>query len=129
VIRKSLVLGLVILCAAVALGAQQSQKLTGFIIDNACAKKHSGDATAIEGHPVSCALLPACIKSGYALYSDAKLYWLDPSGRKKVEALLRNAPKGQKGFKVEVEGTVEEIHRSGLDDFVLIRVKSVRPAP
>ncbi|MGH9762722.1 MAG: hypothetical protein ACREDR_43175 [Blastocatellia bacterium] len=118
-IRKTLVLGLVMLCAGVVFAASKSQKYTGSIIDNACAAKHSGDAAAIDAHPVSCALMPPCVKAGYALYSDGKLYKLDASGNKKVEALLKKAPTDQKGFKVDVEGTV-----SG----DTIKVKTITPA-
>lgn len=109
-IRKSLMLALVMVCAGAVFAATkaQTQTLTGYVIDNACSAKHAGDAAAIEGHAVSCALMPPCTKSGYALYSDGKLLKFDSASNKKVEALLKSAPADQKGFQVKVEGTVSK---------------------
>ncbi|HKV40679.1 MAG TPA: hypothetical protein VJX67_15815 [Blastocatellia bacterium] len=109
-IRKSLVIALMMVCAGVVVAATrvETTKLTGYIIDNACAAKHAKDdnvADEIKGHPKSCATAAGCAASGYALYADGKLYKLDSSGNKKVAAILKNT-KSDKGLEVNVEGTV-----------------------
>jgi hypothetical protein len=108
--RKTLVLGLVLLLAGVALAREgKSVKLTGYIIDNACAAgRATGDNAAdkVKNHTVKCAMMPNCAKSGYALFAENKLYKLDEEGSKKAADILKNT-KVERGLQVEVEGTVE----------------------
>ena len=109
--RKILFAGLVLLLAGVSVAARDSKsvKLTGYIIDNACAAgRATGDNAAekVKNHTVKCAQMAKCAESGYALYADGKLYKLDAEGNKKAGELLKNT-KVEKGMQVAVEGTVE----------------------
>lgn len=109
--RKILFAGLVLLLAGVSVAARDSKsvKLTGYIIDNACAARlAAGDNAAekVKNHTVKCAQMPKCAESGYALYADGKLYKLDAEGNKKAAELLKNT-KVEKGMQVAIEGTVE----------------------
>ena len=109
--RKILFAGLVLLLAGVAVAARDSKsvKLTGYIIDNACAAgRATGDNAAekVKNHTVKCAQMAKCAESGYALYADGKLYKLDADGSKKAAELLKNT-KVEKGMQVAVEGTVD----------------------
>lgn len=63
--------------------------------------------------------MPPCVESGYALFADGKLLQFDDDSNEKVEALLKKAPKDQKGLAVVVEGTVS-------DD--TIKATSIKPA-
>jgi hypothetical protein len=95
-----------------ALRAQDPKTTTveGNIIDNACAGSHSKEATfgdRVKKHSTSCALMPPCVKSGYAVFTaDSKLYKLDKAGNDAVEALLR-ATDTKAGVAVVVEGTID----------------------
>ena len=109
--RKILFAGLVLLLAGVSVAARDSKpvKLTGYIIDNACAAgRATGDNAAdkVKNHTVKCAQMAKCAESGYALYADGKLYKLDAEGNKKAGELLKNT-KVERGMQVAVEGTVE----------------------
>jgi hypothetical protein len=108
--RKIFVLGLVLLLAGVALAAREgkSVKLTGYLIDNACSARAATDngAEKVKNHTVKCAMMPNCEKSGYALYTDGKLYKLDAEGNKKAAEIYKNT-KVEKGLQVAIEGTVD----------------------
>jgi hypothetical protein len=97
---------LVLAGLAVAAAEGKDVKLTGYIIDNACGAKNANDPDKIKSHTKGCALMPPCVKSGYAVYSDGKLYKLDKSGNSKAEALLK-ASKRDAGIQVTVEGTLD----------------------
>jgi len=118
--RKSCIPALVLLLGGLALAARGGEdvKLTGYIIDNACAVKNASNPEKIKDHSRACALMPSCVKSGYAVYADGKLYKLDKAGNTKAEALLR-ASKSEKGIRVNVEGSLN-------DD--VITVKSISEA-
>jgi len=107
--RKSCMAALVLLLGGLALAASGGEdvKLTGYIIDNACAAKNASDMEKIKEHSRACALMPPCVKSGYAVYADGKLYKLDKAGNTKAEALLKGS-KGEKGIKVKVEGSLND---------------------
>jgi hypothetical protein len=87
----------------------QTVKMTGYLIDNMCAGAADADKD-FEGeakeHSVRCAMMPACIRSGYALAVGKKLYKLDEAGNKSALEVLKTTKTAQ-GLKVEVEGTVE----------------------
>ncbi|MEK6287477.1 MAG: hypothetical protein AABO57_17175 [Acidobacteriota bacterium] len=108
--RKISVLGLVLLLAGVALAAREgkSVKLTGYIIDNMCSGRAATEngADKVKNHTVKCAQMPNCAKSGYALFSDNKLYKLDEGGNTKTAEILKNT-KLEKGLQVEIEGTLD----------------------
>ncbi|MDQ3258208.1 MAG: hypothetical protein M3R15_30700 [Acidobacteriota bacterium] len=92
--------------------AQDSKtiKLTGYVIDNACASGSHGDmaktADKAKGHSVSCALMPNCEKSGYAVIADGKMYKLDATGNQSAVELLKST-KSKKGLMVMVEGKMD----------------------
>ncbi len=99
---------IVLLIASVvfAAGRRENTTLTGYLIDNACGVKNAGDAEKIKGHTKACALMPPCVKSGYAVYADGKLYKLDKAGNAKAEALLKSS-KNDKEIKVTIDGEKE----------------------
>ena len=104
-----------LLAAAVALfafaPAQEKKagttKITGYLIDNVCAEaSQGGEEEEAEGHMVSCALMEACQKSGYAVISEGKTYKLDEKGNKLALKLLRDT-RVKQGLAVAVSGTLE----------------------
>src|SRR5712671_1926186 len=108
--RKLFALGLM-LTVAFVLYAQgdKSVKISGYLIDNACSMSHAKDADFAERakkHKTSCALMPPCEGSGYAVYSEGKLYKLDKAGNESAEALLKETDT-KNGVMVAVDGTVE----------------------
>jgi uncharacterized membrane-anchored protein YjiN (DUF445 family) len=104
--RKLLVVILSLAFAAM-LYAQDSKaiKVTGFLIDNACADSAKGElGTRAKGHTVSCALMDSCEKSGYSVVTDDnKRYKLNEKGEGMAAELLKNT-KSTKGVKVSLEG-------------------------
>lgn len=107
--KKAFVIGTVLLMAVVALAREgKDVKLTGYVIDNACSARAAGEngAEKVKNHTVKCAMMPACAKSGYAVFSDGKLYKLDEEGNKKAAEILKNT-KSEKSVQVLVEGTVD----------------------
>ena len=101
----------IILGFAFVLYAQgdKSVRINGYLIDNACASAHVKDANFNERarkHSTSCALMPPCEGSGYAVYSEGKLYKLDKAGNESAEALLKETDT-KNGVMVAVDGTVE----------------------
>lgn len=108
-IKKTFVFGAVLLLAVVAFAREgKDVKLTGYVIDNACSARAAGEngAEKVKNHTVKCAMMPPCAKSGYAVYSDGKLYKLDEEGNKKAGDILKNT-KAEKGVQVSVEGTLD----------------------
>ena len=94
---------------AVAAGQGKAVALGGYIVDNMCAAAHANDADSadkIKNHPKTCALMPDCVKSGYALLSEGHLYKLDAEGNKQVAELLKKTSQ-EKGLSVKVEGTLD----------------------
>lgn len=99
-----------ILAFAFVLYAQDDKqvKITGYIIDNACSSGHVNDANfsaRVKKHSTSCALMPNCEGSGYAVFSDGKLYKLDTAGNKSAADLLKDT-ETKNGVMVAVEGTL-----------------------
>ena len=95
------------LAFAAMLYAQDSKaiKVTGYLIDNACADSAKGELGArAKGHSVSCALMDNCEKSGYSVVTDDnKRYKLNEKGEGMAAELLKNT-KSTKGVKVSLEG-------------------------
>src|SRR3977135_436668 len=108
-IKKAFVIGTVLLMAVVALAREGKEvKLTGYVIDNACSARASSEngAEKVKNHTVKCALMPPCAKSGYAVYTDGKLYKFDEEGNKKAGEILKST-KSEKSVQVSVEGTLD----------------------
>ena len=100
---------LTLVLANAAARAEDKVKLSGYVIDNMCGGEHAKDANVeevVKHHQRSCALMPACTGSGYAVYANGKLYKLDEGGSKKVLAILKSTKSGR-GLAVDVEGTVD----------------------
>ena len=107
-IRKISLLGVALALAATlayAQGEKKTVKVTGYVIDNMCAGMHGTEDEAKE-HSTSCALMPNCEKSGYAVISGDKTYKLDANGNKLAEQALKTTHT-KKGLRVEVEGTLD----------------------
>lgn len=105
-----LIAALALVLMAVGLVAQKKTvTLTGYLIDNACAATATAGkplGTLVKDHPVSCATMEDCEKSGYAVYADSKLYKFDEAGNTRAKELLKTT-KSKKGLHVKVVGTVE----------------------
>jgi len=79
-------------------------KVTGYLIDNACADGAKELNSRAKGHSVSCALMDSCEKSGYSVVTDDnKRYKLNEKGEGLAVELLKNT-KTTKGVKVDLEG-------------------------
>jgi hypothetical protein len=82
-------------------------KVTGVIIDNACAlgkvAKAADPQAAAEESPTSCAKMESCVKSGFGIYSGGKYTKFDEKGNALAEAALEKTKK-DKGAKFEVTG-------------------------
>lgn len=105
--NRKLFIVILSLAFAAMLYAQGSTaiKVSGYLIDNACAGSAKGDlATRAKGHTVSCALMDSCEKSGYSVVTDDnKRYKLNEKGEGMAAELLKNT-KSTKGVKVDLEG-------------------------
>jgi len=76
--------------AAVTPAATDITTITGTVIDNACAGAHGADiAEFVKTHPKSCALMPACVASGYSIFADGKLSKFDKASTAKIEEFLK----------------------------------------
>ncbi len=65
--------------------------LTGVIIDNACASAQKPEELAafVKTHTKQCALMPACVASGYSIFANGKLYKFDKESAAKIEEFLK----------------------------------------
>ncbi len=99
--------------AAVASAAQ----FQGILIDQMCSSKAEvrivsgprleGGMIVAEAHTRQCALMPACQKSGYGVFTwDNKFLKFDEAGSRKALAALR-ASKKEDDLKVEVTGELQ----------------------
>ena len=99
--------------AAVASAAQ----VQGILIDQMCSSKAEvrivsgprleGGMIVAEAHTRQCALMPACQKSGYGVFTyDNKFLKFDPAGSRKALAALK-ASKKEDDLKVEVTGEIQ----------------------
>jgi hypothetical protein len=112
--RHFCIVGLLPAFAATAAGPTTTLK--GVIIDKACSSKAEvrllpsgieGGMIVAEAHTRECALMPACQKSGYGIFTwDQKFVAFDSAGnRKALEAI--KASKKLDDFEAEVTGTLE----------------------
>jgi hypothetical protein len=113
------ILSMLIVAGAVMAAPGQSVKFKGYVIDNACSGRANGpDGLAkVKNHTIKCALMPDCSKSGYALFTDGKLYKFDEAGNQQVMSLLKKT-KVDKGMAVSVEGTLdgETLHATKISE-------------
>jgi hypothetical protein len=99
--------------AAVASAAQ----VQGILMDQMCSSKAEvrivsgprleGGMIVAEAHTRECALMPACEKSGYGVFTyDNKFLKFDAAGSRKALAALK-ASKKEDDLKVEVTGEIQ----------------------
>ena len=79
-------------------------QITGFVIDVKCA---TGLDVKDREHPVSCALMPNCAASGFAVVAKDTLYKLDENGNKLALAIIKET-KTKKGLAVSIVGTLKD---------------------
>lgn len=106
-LRKAILVAAALTLAGVVYaqeGEKKSAKITGFVIDVMC---DTGTDTHAKQHAVSCALMPACEKSGFAVVSKNTSYKLDAEGNRRLLEMLKTT-KIKQGFAVTVEGTLTE---------------------
>lgn len=100
------------ICAAAASAAD----VKGVLIDQMCSSKAEvrivsgprleGGMIVAEAHTRECALMPACQKSGYGVFTyDQKFLKFDNAGSHKALAALK-ASKKEDNLKVEVTGEI-----------------------
>ncbi len=101
-----------------SLGAVASAaQVQGILIDEMCSSKAEvrivsgprleGGMIVAEAHTRECALMPACQKSGYGVFTyDNKFLKFDEAGSRKALAVLR-ATKKEDDLKVEVTGEIQ----------------------
>jgi hypothetical protein len=99
-------------CVAVASAAE----VKGILMDEMCSSKAEvrivsgprleGGMIVAEAHTRECALMPACQKSGYGVFTyDQKFLKFDAAGSRKALAALK-ASKKEDDLKVEVTGEI-----------------------
>ena len=108
------------LCAALFAGfaaVAPAAQVQGILIDQMCSSKAEvhivagprleGGMIVAEAHTRQCALMPACEKSGYGVFTyDNKFLKFDEAGSRKALAMLR-ASKKEDDLKVEVSGEIQ----------------------
>ncbi len=103
--RSALILTLAVLLTGIVYAQEKKTvEVTGFLIDTMCA---TGKEAKDQEHPVSCALMPKCEKSGYAVVAGDSLYKLDENGNKLAVEILKNT-KAKNRLAVQLKGTVEK---------------------
>jgi hypothetical protein len=83
---------------------KKAAKITGYVVDVKCA---TGLDVKDREHPVSCALMPKCAESGYAVIAKDNLYKLDENGNKLALAILKET-KAKRGLAVSLVGTLKD---------------------
>jgi hypothetical protein len=97
--------------------AGSAAEVKGILIDEMCSSKAEvrivsgprleGGMIVAEAHTRQCALMPACEKSGYGVFTyDNKFLKFDPAGSRKALAALK-ASKKEDDLKVEVTGDIQ----------------------
>ncbi len=92
-------------------------QVQGILMDQMCSSKADvrivsgprleGGMIVAEAHTRQCALMPACQRSGYGVFTyDNKFLKFDPAGSRKALAALK-ASKKEDDLKVEVTGVIE----------------------
>jgi hypothetical protein len=97
--------------------AASAAEVKGILIDQMCSSKAEvrivsgprleGGMIVAEAHTRECALMPACQKSGYGVFTyDQKFLKFDAAGSRKALAALK-ASKKEDDLKVDVTGEIE----------------------
>ena len=97
--------------------ASSAAEVKGILIDDMCSSKAEvrivsgprleGGMIVAEAHTRECALMPACEKSGYGVFTyENKFLKFDAAGSRKALAALR-ASKKEDDLKVEVTGEIQ----------------------
>jgi hypothetical protein len=113
-VRLSVCLPTLLAVCATAVSAAQVQ---GILMDQMCSSKAEvhivagprleGGMIVAEAHTRECALMPACQKSGYGVFTyENKFLKFDEAGSRKALAILR-ASKREDDLKVEVTGDIQ----------------------
>ena len=94
--------------AVSTVSAHEKVKLTGYVVDVMCFADHAKEATqaatkAAAEHTKECALMEACIKSGYGVYADGKWYPFDAKGNELAKVMFEKTRK-KNNIKATVEG-------------------------
>jgi hypothetical protein len=99
--------------------AAPAETIKGVLMDQMCSGKADlrisgatgtlvGGRIVAEAHTKECALMPACQKSGYGVYtSDNKFLKFDEAGNRKAIAALKASAKLD-DFEVEITGEVKD---------------------
>jgi hypothetical protein len=106
-----------LLAGLAALATAAPVQVQGVLIDQMCSSKADvrivsgprleGGMIVAEAHTRQCALMPACQRSGYGVFTyDNKFLKFDAAGSRKALAALK-ASKKEDDLKVEVTGVVE----------------------
>jgi hypothetical protein len=108
-------LGLISLLVSLA-GAATAADVKGILMDQKCSGKADvrvlstgieGGMIVAEAHTRECTLMPACVKSGYGVYtSDNQFLTFDAAGNRKALAALKMSKKLD-DLEVEVTGVVK----------------------
>lgn len=98
-------------------GAAHAADFKGILIDKACSGKAEvrvlstgieGGLIVAEAHTRDCALMPACQKSGYGIFTyDNKFYAFDEAGSRKALAAIKAASQKLDDLEVEVTGELK----------------------
>lgn len=115
---RNLVLAGLLACAAALSGATSQTKVQGVLIDKQCSSKAEtrvAPGPRIEGGMLvaytetrQCALMPACQRSGYGVftYDSNKFLAFDAEGNRKALAIFKDSKK-EDDFRVEVTGEIQ----------------------
>ena len=113
-LRSLMLVGLLAGGTAVASAAQ----VKGVLMDKACSSKAElrlagvpqtlqGGMVVAEAHTKECALMPACQKSGYGVFTyDNKFLSFDEAGNRKALAAIK-ASKKEDDLEVEITGEIQ----------------------
>jgi hypothetical protein len=104
-----------LIAASVAIAS--AAQVQGILIDQMCSSKAEvrivsgprleGGMIVAEAHTRECALMPACQKSGYGIFTyDNKFLKFDEAGSRKALAAIK-ASKKEDDLKVEVTGEIQ----------------------
>lgn len=102
--------------AGLMAGAASAAEVKGILMDKACSGKAEvrvlstgieGGMIVAEAHTRECALMPACQKSGYGVFTyDNKFLTFDEAGNRKALAAIKASQKLD-NLEVEVTGEVK----------------------
>lgn len=115
---RNLALAGLMACAAALSGQTSQTKVHGVLIDKQCSSQAetrvvpgpriAGGMLVAYTHKRQCALMPACQRSGYGVftYDSNKFLAFDPEGNRKALAVFKDSKK-EDDFRVEVTGEIQ----------------------